>query len=147
SLQVSKRVLELHQLNKEVVFGIEAGSVNRALEIEREPLLNPVHAGALGEIEEQGHVEHDWSGQNAVATKEVDFELHGIAEPAHQVNVVPSFFIVAARRVVIDADNVTEVLVQVRVKLRLKDVVEDRLLALFLRLEGFRIVKHFPVAV
>ena len=40
-----------------------------------------------------------------------------------------------------------EILVQIRIELRLQDVVEHRLLALFLRLERLRIVEHFAVAV
>jgi hypothetical protein len=42
---------------------------------------------------------------------------------------------------------VTQVLVEVRVQLRLKDVIEDRLLALFFRLERLGIVKYFAVSV
>src|SRR5437016_1937149 len=79
TLQVPKGVLQLHQLNEEIVLRIQAGGVDRALEIEREPFLDPVHAGALGEIHEQRDVEHDRRGQDAVAAEKVDLELHLVA--------------------------------------------------------------------
>src|SRR5436190_5386817 len=135
TLEIAQRVLQLHQLDEEIVFGIEAGRVHGALEVERQPLLNPVHARPLREIEEKRDVEHDRRGENAVAAQEVDLQLHRVAEPPDQVDVVPAFLVVAARRIVVDPHDVAEVLVEVRVELRLKDVIENRLLALFLRLE------------
>src|SRR5690349_17898696 len=57
ALEIPQRVLQLHQLNEQVVLGIEAGRVHRALEVERQPLLDAVHTGALGEVEEQRDVE------------------------------------------------------------------------------------------
>ena len=57
------------------------------------------------------------------------------------------FLVVTARRVVIDADDVAEILVQLGIQVRLEDVVERRLLALFLRLERLRIVEHLAVAI
>ena len=107
----------------------------------------PRHARALREIEEQRQVEHDRRRENAVAAEEVDLELHRIAEPADQIDVVPAFLVVAARRVVVDPDDVAEVLVEIRIEVRLEDVVEHRLLALFLGLERLRIVEHLAVAV
>src|SRR3954469_8535627 len=59
ALQVTQRVLQLHQLDEQVVLGIEAGRVHRALVIERQPLLDPAHAGAARQIEEQRGVEDD----------------------------------------------------------------------------------------
>ena len=132
---VSERVLQLHQLNEQVVLRIQAGRMHRALEVERQPLLDPGHASALREVEEQREVEHDRRGENAVAAQEIDLQLHLVAKPPHQIDVVPPLFVVAARRIVVDADDVTEILVELRIQLRLEDVVEHRLLALFLRLE------------
>ena len=63
------------------------------------------------------------------------------------IDVVPAFLVVAARRVVVDADDVRDVLVELGIQLRLEDVVERGLLALFLGLERLRIVEHFAVAV
>ena len=59
TLEEPQGVLELHQLDEEIVFGIEARRVHRALEVERQPLLDPVHARPLGEIEEERDIEHD----------------------------------------------------------------------------------------
>src|SRR4051812_45480697 len=53
TLQVPQRVLQFHQLNEQIVFGVQSRRVDGALEVKREPLLDAVHPGALGEIEEQ----------------------------------------------------------------------------------------------
>src|SRR4051812_9489963 len=50
--QMPERVLELHQLDEDVVLGVEAGRGHRRLEVEREPLLYPTHPDALREVEE-----------------------------------------------------------------------------------------------
>src|SRR5262245_44898798 len=96
ALQIPERVLQLHQLNEEVVLRVYLGCMHRALEIEREPLLYARHPGALGEIEEQYRVEHDRRSENAVAAQEIDLELHRIAQPPNQIDVVPAFFVVTA---------------------------------------------------
>src|SRR6266550_4247311 len=90
ALQVSQRVLQLHQLNEQIVFGIQTGRVDRALEIERQPFLDAVHAGSLRQIHEERHVENDRCGKNAVATQKVDLELHRVTQPAHEIDVVPA---------------------------------------------------------
>src|SRR5687768_1654293 len=117
TLEVAERILQLHQLDEEIVFRIEAGGVNRTLEVERQPLLNPVHAGPLGKVHEQRHVEHDWRGKDAVAAEKIDLQLHLVAEPADQVDVIPALLVVAARRVIVDPHDVTEMLVQIGVQL------------------------------
>src|SRR5688500_7608244 len=42
--QVAQRVLELHQLDEQIVLRVERRRMHRALEIEREPLLDAGHA-------------------------------------------------------------------------------------------------------
>src|SRR5947209_20616059 len=123
--KVSERVLEFHQLDEDVVFGVESGRCHRRLEIEGEPLLYTFHADALREVEEEREVEDDGRGEDGVAAEEVDLDLHRVAEPAEDVYVVPAFLIVAARRVIVDADDVREVFVELRVNIRLEDVFED----------------------
>src|SRR6187401_2870672 len=122
ALQIAQRVLQLHQLNEQVVLRVETGRVHGALEIERQPFLDAVHPGALRQVEEQRDVEDDRRGEDTVPAEEVDLQLHLIAEPSDEIDVVPSFLVVAARRIVVDAHDVTEVFVEIRVKLRLKDV-------------------------
>src|SRR5262245_41206658 len=80
ALEEPKRVLQFQQLNEQIMLRVQALRMDRALEVERQPLLDAVHAGALGEVEEQGHVENDGRRQDAVAAQEVDLELHRIAE-------------------------------------------------------------------
>ena len=62
-------------------------------------------------VSEGGQIEDDRRRQDRVATQEVDLDLHRVAEPAEDVDVVPAFLVVAARWVVVDADDVVEVLV------------------------------------
>src|SRR5438094_8737495 len=85
ALEIPQRVLQLHQLNEQIVFGIQARRVHGRFEVERQPFLDAAHAGALGEIEEQRHVEDDGRRENAVAAQEVDLELHRVPEPAEDV--------------------------------------------------------------
>src|ERR1700733_15960730 len=122
---MAERVLELHRLNEEIVLGIEALARLRRLQIEAQPLLNADGAKllrALGQIEEEHKIERDRRGENRIAAKEINFDLHRIAEPTENVDIVPAFFVVAARRVVVDADLVEDVLVEVGIDLGLEDV-------------------------
>ena len=98
---VSQRVLQLHQLDKQIVLGIQAGGMHRTLEVEGEPLLDAAHAGALRQVEKEHEIEHDRRGEDAVSTQEIDLELHLVAEPPDQIDVVPALFVVAARRIVV----------------------------------------------
>src|SRR5690349_25044023 len=100
----------------------------------------------MREVGEEGEVEHDRRGKDRIAAEEVDLDLHRITHPSDDVDVVPAFFVVAARGVVVDSHDVGEVLVQIRVRLRLQDRVQYTELRLLLRLELRRIVEHFAVA-
>ena len=73
--------------------------------------------------------------------------MHRIPEPTKNVDVVPRFLIVAARWVIVDANLVVQVLVEVRVKLRLENVFKRPQLRLFLRLERLRIVQNLSIPV
>src|SRR4051812_32420496 len=115
ALQIPERVLQFHQLNEQIVFRIEPRRMHRALEVERQPFLDAVHAGALRQVEEERDVEHDRRRENAVAAEEIDLQLHRIPEPADEIDVVPAFLVVAARRIVVDPDDVAQVLVEIGV--------------------------------
>src|SRR5688572_7492698 len=78
TFQVAERVLQFHQLDEEIVLRIEPRRVHRALEVERQPLLDPVHPGALRQIEEERDVEHDRRSENAVAAQKIDLQLHRV---------------------------------------------------------------------
>src|SRR5205085_1548218 len=138
---------ELHQVDEDVVFGVETGRGHRRLEVEGEPLLNALHADALSEVEEEREVEDDGRGEDGVAAEEVNLDLHRVAEPAEDVYVVPALLVVAARRVVVDANDVREVFVELRIDFRLEDVFEHGELRLLFGLERFGVVEHLAVAV
>src|SRR4051812_19307237 len=84
TLEISQRVLEFHELDEQVVLGIETRGMNRTLEVEREPFLDAMHPGTFGEIEKQRDVQHDRRRQNAVAAEKIDLELHRVAEPTDE---------------------------------------------------------------
>src|SRR5579863_401331 len=106
SAHPAQRVLQLHQLNENVVLGIKPWGGHRRLEIERQPLLNALHAGPLSEVEEKHEVEHQRCRQNRIAAQEIDLDLHRIAEPPEDIDVIPAFFGVATWRIVVDAHRV-----------------------------------------
>src|SRR5947199_10441230 len=147
AFEVPECVLQLHQLNEQVVLRVEARRVHRALEVERQPLLNAAHVGAAGQVEEQRDVEHDGRGENAVAAQEVDLQLHRVAEPADEIDVVPPFLVVAARRIVIDPHDVAQMGVEIRIELRLQDIVENGLLDLLFGFERFGFDENLAVAI
>ena len=71
----------------------------------------------------------------------------GIAEPAEDVDVVPTLFIITTRRVIVNANLVVNILVEIGVKLGLEDHFQQAELGDFLGLEGLGIVEDFAVAV
>ena len=129
------------------MLGVHLRRVHRALEVEAQPLLHAVQAGAPREIEEQDEIEHHRRREDRVAAQEVDLHLHRVPEPPEEIDVVPAFLVVAARWVVVDAYLVNEVTVEIRVQLRLQDRVEHAQLRDLLRLERLGIVEHLAVAV
>ncbi len=82
---------------------IKLGGAHRRFEVETQPFLNAAHPGALRQIEEQNQIEHNGRGQNRVAAEKIHFDLHLIPKPAEDVNAVPAFLVVPARRIIIDA--------------------------------------------
>src|ERR1700693_4871156 len=118
----AQRVFQLHQLYEQIVLGVQTRRGHRRLEIEAQPLLNTAHARALRQIQKQYKIEHDGRGQDRIAAQKVHLDLHGIAEPAENVDVVPTLFVVTARRIVIDADFVVNLAIQHGIKLRLQNV-------------------------
>src|ERR1035437_6258525 len=147
SHQVPQRVLELGLLNEEIVLRLESRSGHRRLVIEAEPLLNPLHPGAVREVGEQGQVEHDRRRQDRIAAEKIDLDLHRIVHPPDDVDVVPPLLVVPSRRIVVDPHDVREVLVQVGIAVGLEDRMQHGELGLFLRLERRGIVEHFAVAI
>src|SRR5438046_2426161 len=139
---MTQGVLEFHQLNENVVFRIQTRRRHWRFEIKRQPFLHALHTCALREVEEESQIQNDRSSQNRVAAKEIDLDLHGIAEPAKDVDVVPAFLVVAPRRIVVDSDDVGKVLVKLRVDFRLENVLKHRQLRFFLGLERVWIVKN-----
>src|SRR6202451_2642360 len=141
-----QRVFQLHQLNEEIVLGIQSRRGHWRFEVEAEPLLNSQAAQfgtALRQVEEQDEIEHDGSGENRVAAQKIYFDLHGITEPSEDVDVVPTFFVIAAGRVIVDANFVENIPVEVGIQRGLQDVLQHAKLRFFLGLERTRIVEHF----
>ena len=147
---VAECVFQLHVLDEEVVFGVDAGCGVRIFEVEAEPFLNSqaLQAWSSGrEIHEEDQIERQRGGEDGVAAEEVNLELHGVAKPAEDVDIIPTFFVITAWRVIVDANFVVEILVEVGVELGLEDVFEYAELGDFLGLEGFGVVEDLAVAV
>src|SRR5262249_14760645 len=147
SLEITKGVLEFHQLDEQIMFGIQSCSMHRTLEVKTQPFLYTAHSATLSKIQEQHRIQNDRRCQYAVAAQEINLDLHGIAEPSVDVDVVPSFFVIPARGIVVDTHLVREFLVKVRIKLRLKNLLQNRKLALLFRLEGLRVVENLAVTI
>src|SRR6476646_1826868 len=129
ALQVSQGVLEFHQLDEQVVLGIEPRSSHGRLEVKAQPLLYSQAAQlrtALGQVQEQHQIQHERGCQNRVAAKEIHFDLHGISQPSEDIDVIPTLFVISTRRVVVDADFVGELSVQFRVEFGLQNVLQHR---------------------
>ncbi len=145
--QVAQGVHELAALDEQVVLGVESLPHHGALPVEGQPLLDAVHPGPRGQVGEQDEVQRDRGGQDGIAAQEIDLDLHRIAHPPEDVDVVPRLLVVAARRVVVDVDLVVEAPVQLGIEVRPQDGVEDAELGDLLGAERLRVVQDHPVAV
>ena len=121
--------------------------VHRALEEEAQEALRAIAALAGSEVGEQHKVEQQRSGQNRVAAKEVNLDLHGVAHPAKDVDVVPTLFVIVAGRIIVDAHLVVIVAVKVGLLVGLEYALERRKLRHLLGVEVGRLVEHKAVAV
>src|SRR5690606_15669390 len=126
---------------------VEPGGCHRALIVEAQPLLDAAHAGALGKIHEEGEIQDERRCKDRVAAEKVDLNLHGIAEPSKDIDVVPALFFVAARRIIIDAHAVMHLAVELRMKVRVEDGLEDAELCDLLRAETGGIVEDLAIPV
>ena len=115
-------VVQLLELYKQVMLWAKARRSLWALVVERQPLLNAAEAGTLCKVGVQDEVECERRSKNRVAAQEVDLDLHGVAHPANDVDVVPTFFVVATWWVVVDAHLVEHIAVQLGVVGRVENV-------------------------
>src|SRR4030088_1401120 len=99
---------------------IQPGRGHGRLEIEAEPLLNtePSQLGAaFSKVQKQHQVQHNRRGQDGVATKKIDLDLHGIPEPAEDIDIVPTFFIITTWRIIVNANLVIHIAVKFGIKI------------------------------
>src|SRR6266853_4576618 len=115
----AQRILQFHRLDKQIVLWIKLGGAHRRFEVETQPFLNAAHPGTFSQIQEQNQVEHNGRGQDGVAAEKVYLDLHLIPKPAEDVNAVPAFLVVPARRIIIDAHLVMNLPVKGGIQLRL----------------------------
>src|SRR5271165_3603922 len=138
ALEVAQRVLQLHGLDEQVVLGIQPRRRHRRLEVEAQPLLDADASQlrrALRQVEEQHQVEHNGRGKDGVAAEEIDLDLHRITEPAEDIYIVPTLFVITAWRIIVNADLVADVPVKFGIKFGLENVLQYRQLRFFLGLE------------
>ena len=121
--------------------------VLRTFEIETQEALCAIASIASGGINEQHEVETEGCGKDGVATEEIDFHLHRIAHPTENVDVVPAFFVVTTRGIVIDAHLVIVISIEIGLLLGAKDGFEGRELRHFFCSEVCGLVEDKSVAV
>ena len=102
--QFAEGVLQQGVLLIEVVDGLFPCTivVHRTLHEETQEVLDTITTGTGGEVDEQTEVEAQGGCQDGVATEEVDLDLHGIAHPAEDVDIIPTLLVVLSRRIVVD---------------------------------------------
>src|SRR5271170_2832655 len=148
--QMPQRVLQLHQLNEQIMLRIKPRRGHRRLEIKTQPLLNPESAklsAALRQIHEQNEIQHNGRRKNRIPAKEIYLDLHRVAEPAKDIDIVPALFVIASRGVIIYADLVSEIAVEFGIKFGLEDVLENRKFGFFLGFERSGVFQYFAVTV
>src|SRR5258708_30049531 len=97
TLDMPQRVFQLHQLNKEIVLRIKPGSRHRRLPVKAQPLLNPnvlQLRSARSQIQEEDEIQSDGRGQDRIPAQKINLDLHRIAKPTEDVNVVPTLFVI-----------------------------------------------------
>ena len=77
--------------------------VHRSLEEEAEEALYAVASCPSSEVAQQAEVETERRCEDRVAAEEVDLDLHWVAHPSEDVNIVPTLLVVVARRIIVDA--------------------------------------------
>jgi len=63
-------------------------------------------SAALGKIETARYLDRKRGGKDRIFAKKIHLDLHLLAEETRDVNVVPSLFVIAARTVIADVDDV-----------------------------------------
>src|SRR5580700_9553193 len=105
SFQVPERVLQLHQLNKQIMLWVQSRCAHGGLEVEAQPFLDsdsPQFGSALRQVKEEHQIQNQRCCQNGVTAQEVNLNLHGIAEPSEDVDVIPTFFVVTTWRIIVN---------------------------------------------
>src|SRR5262245_57939888 len=103
---------------------VESRSGHGTLEIETQPFLNSAHPAALGKVEEHHEIEDDGCGEDAISAEKVNLNLHWVAKPTIDINVVPTFLVVATGRVIMDPDFVRKLLIKVGIEVWLENLIE-----------------------
>lgn len=121
--------------------------VHRTLEEEAQEPLYTIAPGTCGEIAQQGEVKQQRSCEDRVSAEEVDLDLHGVAHPTENIDIVPTFLIVVAGRIVVDAHLVVDVAIEVGLIFLSQDGLQRRELRHLLGVEVGRLVEHQTITV
>ena len=131
-------------VNRHFVLGVV---VHRALEEETQEALDTEASCASGEVAEEHEVEAERSGEDGVAAEEVNLNLHWIAHPAKDIDIVPALFVVVAGWVVVDAHFVIVAAVEVGLSFGNEDRLESGEFAHLFGVEVGRLIEYETVAV
>src|SRR5207247_2702584 len=101
----------------------------------------------LCQVEEQNQNHDNGYDQIRITAEKIHFDLHGIAEPSKDIDIVPPFFVITAWRIIVNADLVKNIAVQLGIKSWLQNVFQHAKFRLFFGLERPRVVQHLAVAI
>ena len=128
--------------------------MHRTLEEETEEALCAVTSGSHGKVAQQHEVKTQRRREDRITAEEIDLDLHRIAHPAEDVDIVPSLLVVIAGGIIVDTHLVIilcVLVIAVTVEIRLffghEDAFESRKFGNLLRTEIGRLVKHKTVAI
>ena len=79
--------------------------------IKRQPFLDTLHTGTRCQIQKQDQIQYQGGGQDTVATQKIHFDLHRVAQPSEDVDIIPALLIIPPRRVIVYSDFMVNILV------------------------------------
>src|SRR5207244_6594132 len=93
------------------MFWIQPRRSHGRLKVKAQPFLDAnvlQFRSPLCQVEEQDQIENDRCRQNRVTAEKIDLDLHGIAEPAEDIDIVPTFFVITAWRIIRSEEHTSE---------------------------------------
>lgn len=104
-------ILLEEMIDRNFVFSI---IMHRTLQEETQETLDTKTSCTCSQVTQQYKVQAQRSSKNRITAKEINLNLHWIPHPSEDINIIPTFFIIITRRIVIDTYFMIVVCIQVR---------------------------------